>query len=164
MVAGGAGIGYARSQELAQREKNLELLLQLLLLLKGEIRWTNSTLPDAFRGISSKISEPFQSILGEAAEAMEQADGRTLAEILQFCGEKSFCGKSRNEREVTEILRILGSRLGYLDREMQLRQIEFLETDLQLRRRQVREKLPEQKKICRILGILGGILLAVLFL
>ena len=46
---------------------------------------------------------------------------------------------------------------------MQIRQIEFLENNLEVRRNQLREKLPEQKKICQTLGILGGILLAVLF-
>ena len=38
MILGGAGIGYAGSRELTEREKNLEILLQILFLLKGEIR------------------------------------------------------------------------------------------------------------------------------
>lgn len=37
MILGGAGIGYAGSRELTEREKNLEILLQILFLLKGEI-------------------------------------------------------------------------------------------------------------------------------
>ena len=72
-------------------------------------------------------------------------------------------GRSRDRREEVEVLRSLGCRLGYLDKEMQIRQIEFLENNLEVRRNQLREKLPEQKKICQTLGILGGILLAVLF-
>ena len=35
MILGGAGIGYAGSRELTEREKNLEILLQILFLLKG---------------------------------------------------------------------------------------------------------------------------------
>ena len=42
LIIGGAGIGYARSLELTRSQKNLESLLQLLLLLKGEIRCANS--------------------------------------------------------------------------------------------------------------------------
>ena len=134
LIIGGAGIGYARSLELTRSQKNLESLLQLLLLLKGEIRCANSTLPDAFREIADKIRDPFGHIL-----------------------------RSRDRREEVEVLRSLGCRLGYLDKEMQIRQIEFLENNLEVRRNQLREKLPEQKKICQTLGILGGILLAVLF-
>ena len=77
LIIGGAGIGYARSLELTRSQKNLESLLQLLLLLKGEIRCANSTLPDAFREIADKIRDPFGHILREAAEVMEKADGQT---------------------------------------------------------------------------------------
>ena len=30
LILGGAGIGYARSREITEREKNLEILLQIL--------------------------------------------------------------------------------------------------------------------------------------
>ena len=94
---------------------------------------------------------------------MEKSDGKTLEEIMYICGEKELGGRERDRREMLEILRSLGSKLGYLDKEMQIRQIELLETELEVRRNQLREKLPEQKKICQSLGIMGGILLAVLF-
>lgn len=163
LILGGTGIGYARSREFTEWEKNLEILLQIFVFLKGEIRCSNSSLPDAFREISGKISPPFRDVLIETAEEMGKSDGRTLEEILRSCGEKKFCGKSRAEQETVKVLQVLGSRLGYLDREMQLCQIELLETETGERRRSVREKLPEQKKLCQTLGILGGILLAVLF-
>lgn len=163
LLLGGTGIGYARSLELTRSEKELESLRQLLFLLKGEIRCANSTLSDAFRQIAGKIGEPFGDILRETAEMMEKADGKTLEEIIYICGEKELGNKNQSRRELLEILRSLGSRLGYLDKEMQIRQIELLETEVEDRRRQLREKLPEQKKICRSLGLLGGILLAVLF-
>ena len=163
LIFGGTGIGYAGSRELTEWEKDLETLLQLFIFLKGEIRCSNSSLPDAFRGISAKICPPFREILRETATEMEKSDGRTLEEILTSCGEKRLRGKGRAGKEELGILKLLGSRLGYLDRETQLAQIELLETDVGERRRQLKEKLPEQKKIRQTLGILGGILLAVLF-
>lgn len=163
LILGGTGIGYARSREITEWEKDLEILLQIFVFLKGEIRCSNSSLPDAFREISGKISPPFREILRDAAKEMKKSDGRTLEEILKSCGEEKFCGKCRAEREMVRILQCLGSRLGYLDREMQICQIDLLETETEERRRKVREKLPEQKKLCQTLGVLGGILLAVLF-
>lgn len=168
LLLGGVGIGYARSRELTEREKNLEILLQILFFLKGEIRCGNSTLPAAFREIAGKISGTFVEILQDAAQEMENNNGKNLEEIMESSihrkiSQPDLGRNARNSREEMEILRTLGSRLGYLDREMQLRQIELLETEVEDRRRQFREKLPEQKKICQSLGILGGILLAVLF-
>ena len=71
LILGGAGIGYARSREITEREKNLEILLQILFFLKGEIRCGNSSLPDAFREIAAKISGFFGTILRDAAQEME---------------------------------------------------------------------------------------------
>ena len=141
LILGGAGIGYARSREITEREKNLEILLQILFFLKGEI-------------------------LRDAAQEMEDTGGKNLEEIMEFCIQRNFYqgnpGGSQRKEEM-EILRTLGRRLGYLDREMQIKQIELLETDVEEQRRQLREKMPEQKKICQSLGLMGGILLAVLF-
>ena len=164
LILGGAGTGYARSRELTEREKNLEILLQILFFLKGEIRSGNSPLPHAFREIAGKIEGSFSKILLDAAQEMEDSGGSNLAEILEHCIQKrNFAGAQKNEEEGIEILQTLGRRLGYLDREQQICQIELLEAETEERRRQLREKLPEQKKICQSLGILGGILLAVLF-
>ena len=164
MILGGAGIGYAGSRELTEREKNLEILLQILFLLKGEIRCGNSSLSEAFGEIAGKIEGSFSKILLDAAQEMEDSGGSNLAEILEHCIQKrNFAGAQKNEEEGIEILQTLGRRLGYLDREQQICQIELLEAETEERRRKLREKLPEQKKICQSLGILGGILLAVLF-
>ena len=168
LILGGAGTGYARSRELTEREKNLEILLQILFFLKGEIRSGNSPLPHAFREIAGKIEGSFSKILLDAAQEMKDSGGTNLTEILEHCIQKNiylqnFAGVQKNEEEGIEILQTLGRRLGYLDREQQICQIELLEAETEERRRQLREKLPEQKKICQSLGILGGILLAVLF-
>ena len=164
LILGGAGTGYARSRELTEREKNLEILLQILFFLKGEIRSGNSPLPHAFREIAGKIEGSFSKILLDAAQEMEDSGGSNLAEILEHCIQKrNFAGAQKNEEEGIEILQTLGRRLGYLDREQQICQIELLEAETEERRRKLREKLPEQKKICQSLGIMGGILLAVLF-
>ena len=168
LILGGSGIGYARSRELTEREKNLEILLQILFLLKGEIRCGNSSLSEAFGEIAGKIEGSFSKILLDAAQEMRGSGGSNLTEILEHCIQKNiylqnFAGAHKNKEEGIEILQILGRRLGYLDREQQICQIELLEAETEERRRQLREKLPEQKKICQSLGILGGILLAVLF-
>lgn len=166
LILGGAGIGYARSREITEREKNLEILLQILFFLKGEIRCGNSSLPDAFREIAAKISGFFGTILRDAAQEMEDTGGKNLEEIMEFCIQRNFYqgnpGGSQRKEEM-EILRTLGRRLGYLDREMQIKQIELLETDVEEQRRQLREKMPEQKKICQSLGIMGAFCLQYCF-
>ena len=45
---------------------------------------------------------------------------------------------------------------------MQIRQIEVFETELSEALENLKKELPEKKKLCRSMGILGGILLGVL--
>lgn len=93
MILGGAGIGYAGSRELTEREKNLEILLQILFLLKGEIRCGNSSLSEAFGEIAGKIEGSFSKILLDAAQEMRGSGGSNLTEILEHCIQKIFICK-----------------------------------------------------------------------
>lgn len=68
----------------------------------------------------------------------------------------------RFSAEEMELIASLGDRLGYLDREMQLRQLDVFEEELCRRLDFLACQLPEKKKLCRNLGILGGIFLGVL--
>ena len=58
---------------------------------------------------------------------------------------------------------LLGEKLCYLDREMQIRQLELYETDFLYLLQNLRKDKEEKKKIYRSLGVMGGILLAILF-
>ena len=58
---------------------------------------------------------------------------------------------------------MLGEKLGYLAREMQIRQLELYETDFLYLLQNLRKDKEEKKKIYRSLGVMGGILLAILF-
>ena len=56
----------------------------------------------------------------------------------------------------------LGEKLGYLDREMQVAQLTLLEEELGYRIKTLKSAMPKQQKTYQSMGILGGILLAVL--
>ena len=56
----------------------------------------------------------------------------------------------------------LGRCLGYLGLEMQMKQLELMEEDIRLSLQELQKRLPERKKMYQNLGILLGILLAVI--
>ena len=117
LILGGAGIGYARSREITEREKNLEILLQILFFLKGEIRCGNSSLPDAFREIAAKISGFFGTILRDAAQEMEDTGGKNLEEIMEFCIQKNFIREipeGRRGKKKWRFFGLLGADLAIL--------------------------------------------------
>ena len=62
-----------------------------------------------------------------------------------------------------EELKSFGAGLGYLDRSMQLSQLEQYEEQLKQKIEELNVGLPVRKKLCRSLGIMGGLFLIVLF-
>ena len=152
----GTGLGLCKSMELTARLKILEKLAQLLLLLKGEIRCTGATLEDAFLDAAAKMPGEYRLFLKETAGWLQQRP-----EIFRECAVRLLPLHRLSEEERESFLS-LGEKLGYLDREMQVAQLTLLEEELDYRIKILKSAMPKQQKTYQSMGILGGILLAVL--
>ena len=161
MVISGAGFGLALSGELSRRKRHLEKLLQMTILLKGEIRYGNTSLYDAFTGAAGKLDGKYREFFLNTAEMMQTRKGENFGDLFRSCAEKTF-GTAGLTPEEREKLYSLGDRLGYLGMDMQLKQLEMLERELEYSLGELQKELSEKKKLCRSLGMLLGICLAVL--
>ena len=162
IIFASAGLGYLKSRELMLHEKNLEEFLQVILCLKGEIRCGNSSLSDALRDTACRCRGRYEEFLERVAACIEANTEEKLSIIFQNCTENYLTDIKLDEDERRKIS-LLGEKLGYLDREMQIRQLELYETDFLYLLQNLRKDKEEKKKIYRSLGAMGGILLAILF-
>ena len=161
IIISGTGLGYSAGREYLLREKNLRQLFLLTVYLKGQIRYGNSSLAEAFEEISMRLDRRWGKFAGKISEELKSVEGVSLEIILSgklFPEIRQFGLAPEEER----LLMSLGNRLGYLDREMQLRQLELYEEELNRHIMELHEKMPEKRKICQSLGIMGGLLLAIL--
>ena len=161
VMISGAGLGYSAGREYMLREKNLRQLFLLTVYLRGEIRCGNSSLPEAFGEISMRLDNNWGKLSKKISEELKSVEGMSLEALLSG----KFCPEIRQlhfTAEEVQLMISLGSRLGYLDREMQLRQLELYEEELKQHIHELHEKIPEKRKICQSLGIMGGFLLAVM--
>jgi len=161
IIISAAGLGFSKSYELICREKALEMLLRLVILLKGEIRWGNESLPEAFSGAGRKLSGEYGDFLLQTAERARDCPGIRFGEIFRQCAEEKL-GHLPVSEEEREAFYTLGGHLGYLDMEMQMKQLELYEGELLRSIEELKSETPAKKKVYQSLGILGGILLAVL--
>ena len=163
ILLAGAGIGFSKSLEYTEREKKLAAFLQAVIYLKGEIRCGSASLAEAFAGIAGRVSGEFREFFACAARELENGGntGRPLGTVICRCGEACL-GEIPFSAEERELIGSLGDRLGYLDREMQLRQLELLEEEVRRQLEGLRRELPQKKKLCQSLGVLGAMLLVIL--
>ena len=162
IIFASAGLGYSKSRDLTVHEKSLEDFLQIILCLKGEIRCKNSSLPDALRDTARRCGGRYEKFLENVAACIDDNAEKKLSVIFEDCAESCLRDLNINDEERRKIS-LLGERLGYLDREMQFRQLELYEMDFQYLIQNLQKNKAEKKKIYRSLGVMGGIMLAILF-
>ena len=96
-----------------------------------------------------------------ACKEIKKKKGKPFGEIFRNCARESLDDQNFTREEKEKIFS-LGERLGYLGMDMQLRQLQLLEEDLENEIQELNKDLKEKKKLYQSLGILLGILLAVL--
>ena len=84
----GIGIGSAKSAELGKRKKMLEMILRMIILLRGEIRYGNKSLYDAFTGASGKLEGKYREFFILTAQEMKKKTGVTFGRIFRECAGK----------------------------------------------------------------------------
>ena len=72
IVISGVGCGFAMSNELGRRKKMMEMILRMIILLRGEIRYGNKSLYDAFTGASGKLEGKYREFFILTAQKMKE--------------------------------------------------------------------------------------------
>ena len=161
VVAAGAGLGVSESIRVSERIYTLEMLLSMVICLKGEIRCGNASLPDAFYGAAGRMNGKYREFLITAADRMKAGKGEKLSQICRECAENSLKKSCLTHGEKDAFFSV-GEYLGYMDLEMQIKQLSLYEKNLEEEISRLKEEASGKKRLYRSLGILGGLLLAVL--
>lgn len=80
IVISGIGCGFAMSNELGRRKKMMEMILRMIILLRGEIRYGNKSLYDAFTGASGKLEGKYREFFILTAQKMKEKQGIPLGQ------------------------------------------------------------------------------------
>ena len=141
------GIGFAKSAALSAHVKDLETLQKIIQYLRGEIVTA-----------ASRMRDPYRDFLQDISEDMRRPDGKTLPAILEE-NTAVHLADTRLTKEEKEELQEAGCSLGTGDRAMQKANLDRYEARLVQRIAELQKGLPERKRLCQSLGIMGGLFL-----
>lgn len=140
----------------------LEQLRHMIFLLKGQILYANAPLHEAFETVGNRTEGALAALFVRVSERVVCQQGEVFAEIW-----KEEVGKLGKEallsKEDRQSLAAFGNHLGFLDREMQERNLLLYLEQLDLRIQDMREHRQERCRLCTSLGVMGGLFLAILF-
>lgn len=161
ILSGSTGLGLSFARELDLRIQELSQIQQLMLLLRGEIRYMHQPLPEAFLHLSGNAPAPFREFFSHMAEDLQQRNGQTAEEIWKRNLKQYFWGLHLNRQEMKDLEK-LGGMLGYLDVEMQVNALDYYLEQLRLSVCHAQEAAKSRRKLYQYMGVLGGAALVIL--
>ncbi len=139
------------------RLTNLRECQRALTILRGEIQYGRTPLPEACREVERRIRGAGQLFFRQVAGKL--CEGKAPVEqIWQESAEEIFSSMQMKTQEREEWIR-LGSTLGYLDVEMQLRSLDLYLQHLQTSIDQASAECRSRTRLYPLLGTFCGVLI-----
>ena len=160
ILSGSTGLGLTLAGELEKRIRELRVLQQLMMVLRGEIRCMHRPLPEAFLRLGGTAPEPFGEFFLRTAKDLQQRNGQTARQIWADNLEKCLGSLHIGPQERQELLE-LGNMLGYLDVEMQLNALDYYLERLSGSVERAVETSKGRRRLYQYLGVMGGIMLVI---
>lgn len=168
IMAGAAiGGGFLAADRWKERLKVLLLFRQMIFYLKGQILYSNATLPEALFEVGERFADGREGTDKEPGlfflrvfRRMEEEAGAPLFTIWKEEMEK-FPTEFPMDKADRQNLSALGENLGYADRDMQERTLLFYleQTDDSIRF--LKKEMETRTKLYRCLGMAAGLFLMV---
>ena len=164
ILAACTGFGFSKSQDMQRHLEQLEEIKKLFYLLRSELQYTRAPFEEVFEKLGRKTKEPFQRWLLNLSKRLRKKDAGTLWEIwnvsIQADLEKEHLEgtKCYLKKDELEELRNIGKNLEYIE------SIDLYIEHLEYQLKHLREAYQTKQKLCRSMGIMGGIFLVILLL
>lgn len=161
MIAGASGFGAWLAGNYGRRLAALEQLRRMIFLLKGQILYANAPLEEAFEAVGRRTDGFLAQLFLRVAARIGSQQGEPFAVIwaeeVEKTEEDSVLSKSDKHS-----LASLGEHLGFMDREMQERNLLLYLEQLDLSIEQLRTHKQERCRLYTSLGVMSGMFLAIL--
>lgn len=160
VIGSSTGLGFYMAFQWNEHLRTVEKLRKMIFLLKGEIIYANAPLTEAFERIGNKSGGEIGNFFVKVADRLSRQHGETFYFVWQ-----EEINKLPKEvclsKEDKQNLKDLGEHLGYLDMEMQERNILLYMEQLDLTIGYLRKHKQEKGRLYTSMGIMGGLFLAI---
>lgn len=160
-------LGIRRADDIKEEYRQMRYLQRLICMMESEIRYAHAHLGEIFSHLASHAKEPYKGWLLSMARDMETHFEKEEDEQFVYLWNREIDGYlTGTGLPKKELLRLkqLGDQLGVADLELQLRLLGLYQQQLENSMEEVREGMKMRVYLCQCLGVMSGLLLAILFL
>jgi len=160
LVAGCAAIGFYFAAKEGFRARELQEFKKALMILSSEIEHMRAPLPTACANIAKRTDKPVSGLFSNFSKQLEANEGETAYRLWMQALE-SQKPHSHLAEEDLNILDGFGKTLGYLDKQMQQSAIAYAVEYIDDKTAGLLTQADKNKRMYRSLGVIGGLLLAI---
>ena len=153
-----SAIGILFSKKYANRENEIKEMKNGLNMFSTKIKFTYEPIPSLFMEIGSKIGGNVGSVFERAANRMKE---HTAGEAWKIALDE--VKHNLNEEDV-KVIKNLGRLLGQTDLEGQISEIEVVNQFLTNRLENAVEERKKNEKMYRTLGLVSGLMIAIILI
>lgn len=161
IVCSCSGMGMHFSKELRNRISDLREIKKLIYLLKGDIRYAHTPLPEAVQALSIRHEGKFKNFLTVIARRLQELGGVSFYTIWKEAVEKELNNTSLTNKDL-KALSVLGESLGYLDKDMQINTLELYIEQIEAEIHELSRSVKEKSYMYNALGVMGGIFIIII--
>lgn len=163
ILAASVYLAFEINQGMAKELEQLKGLYNIMLKLKSELYYLNSTLPECFLHLSESVAYPFDKWFYEMYESMSKEPEETFGDIWDRCTRSLIDNSSLMPADVEGLFE-LKDKLGCMDREVQEKAIDYYLMQAEEKRKQLYIEYGQKKKVIITLCVFVGVMtLIVLF-
>lgn len=141
--------------------QDLEGFRRMLHMLRGEVNYAVTPLPIALKEIMSKNDTRVNCIFKELLSLIENKTGESISLLWEQAIKSQRSYVYLEEEDINQLL-TFGQSLGYLDKEMQKKNIEITIDYMDKQITKLEKQHDKNGRLYRSLGALGGCLLCIL--
>lgn len=156
-------LGFYFSTEMNTRLKQLRELIKYITILRGDIRYANTPLPEAMENLARRSPGFFQEFLMGVTKMLYESGKGTFGSIWQVNVENCLNESSLTKTDKEQLIHF-GENLGYLDKEMQVNTIDLYLHELEEETKELTNVAKERGRLYNLLGIMAGIFITIVMI
>ncbi len=161
LLIGTGGYSVCFCSDMRKRLACLHEMKRMYELLYSQIAYCSAAFPEACRMAQESMRPPFSDMLHEAYEETQKNTGKPFPQIWQDTAKQCLSGLPLKKGDM-DLLAEFARSLGYADIELQKRAVSAQMSALEERIREMETHMAEREKMAVSLGVMGGLLAAVL--
>lgn len=163
VIASTSLFGFLMGLEKKNRLRQLRQLKKYFSLLRGEIQYGYTPLPEALENMGKRNKNIFSDFFLEVAKKLKNYEGNSFYSIWSKEIEEKLSHTSLLKVDKQKLIG-LGENLGYLGQDMQVKHIDLymegLEEEIKMEVSSSKEKI----RLYQLLGVLGGIFVTIVMI